>query len=128
MRPASRDEGTEQAAVRLAQAVGDGAGLMPIGIAKGLRADSVEPGDLVLAEGQLGRSQVVCELLSSARSDNYRGYGRLGDEVGEGDLGRRHAVGGADLDEYLDRVVELALVVDRRLVPLPAQVAAALGA
>ena len=64
---------------------------MPIGVAKRLSADGVEPGHLLLAEGQLGRGQVVCELFGRACSDDDRGDRRLRNEVGEGDLGRRDA-------------------------------------
>ena len=95
-------------------------------IAQGLRADLVESGELFGGEHQFGRSQVVAQLVFGARADDHRGDARLADQVGERHLCRRHPVRLADLDELLDRVVELVLVVHRRLVPVT-EMAAAFG-
>src|SRR5918994_2146169 len=91
---------------------------MPERVRQRLRADLVQPIHLVRRQAQVGRGQVVGQLVLGASADDHRSHGRLGQGVRQSHLGGGNAVVSTNRYEFLDGVVELVFVIDRRLVPL----------
>ena len=65
------------------QAVGGGAGLVPVRIDQRGGTDFVEPVDLLAGELDVDRAEVVEQLLILARADHQRGHPRLREQVGQ---------------------------------------------
>jgi len=107
----------EQGAVGRAEPVGGGGLLVPERVDQVGGAYLVQRAALVGGQHERSRAQVVGQLLVGAGADDQRGYRGAAEQPGERDLGRRRVVRGGHVVQHLDRVVQLLLVADRRLVP-----------
>jgi len=109
--------GTEQREVGRAEPVGGGLGLVPVGVQQRRPADLLQPGQLLVAQRQVGRAEVVDQLVGRAGPDDHRRHRRPGQQPGQRHLGRGGAATLGHLHQGLDDVVQLVLVADRGLVP-----------